>query len=125
MHIWRYLKAAPDFNADCGECYYQSAQLLVRAGALLCPAVGSPAYVLESGEVWRLITPIFMHFNIMHLVFNMLMLWVFGSTQIETRGERSLLSYADRWCCHFSNIAQYYVSGSGFGGMSGVVCTRF
>lgn len=82
--------------------------------------VGSPAYVLESGEFWRLVTPIFMHFTVLHLAFNMLMLWVFGH-QIELRGERGVLTLLVLASAVLSNVAQYFVSGSGFGGMSGVV----
>lgn len=82
--------------------------------------MGSLAYVWESGEFWRPITPIFMHFSVMHCVFNMLMLWVFG-LQMELRKERSLLLLLVLSSAVFSNSAQYYVSGSGFGGMSGVV----
>ena len=81
---------------------------------------GSPAYILESGELWRLFTPIFLHFNILHLVFNMLMLWVFGRL-LEARGERLLLLRLVLTSAACSNTAQYYMSGSGFGGMSGVV----
>ncbi|MCF7981338.1 MAG: rhomboid family intramembrane serine protease [Pseudomonadales bacterium] len=120
-HLWQYIKAAPLVS------------LLVMSSALItllnewsgqalfmALRIGSPAYVLESGEVWRLITPIFLHFNLMHLVFNMLMLWVFG-VKIELRGERLLLLSLVVGSAIFSNVAQYYVSGSGFGGMSGVV----
>ena len=83
-------------------------------------SMGSLAYILESGEYWRLVTPIFVHFGLMHLVFNLLMLWVFGH-RIEMRGETLRLVLLVLGSAVLSNSAQYYVSGSGFGGMSGVV----
>ena len=82
--------------------------------------VGSPAYVVESHEYWRLVTPIFLHFSVMHLAFNLLLLWVFGQ-KIESR-DSSLLMLGLVLCfAVISNMAQYWLSGSNFGGMSGVV----
>jgi len=82
--------------------------------------MGSPQYIMESGEYWRVLTPIFMHFSVMHIVFNLVFLWVFGH-QIEFR-EKSLFTFI--LVIFFavpSNTAQYFQTGSYFGGMSGVV----
>lgn len=76
---------------------------------------------LAQGEIWRLVTPAFLHFGIFHVLFNSLWMWDLG---------RRLEFFLGRW--HFllffvltavaSNVVQYVWSGSAnFGGMSGVV----
>ncbi len=76
---------------------------------------------LARGEIWRLLTPAFLHFGIFHVLFNSLWMWDLG---------RRLEFFLGRW--HFllffvvtavaSNVVQYVWSGSSnFGGMSGVV----
>ena len=71
-------------------------------------------------QIWRLISPDFVHFSVMHLVFNLLMLWFLGG-QVEYRQGRARLLLLFVACSVVPNIAQYFESGPLFGGMSGVV----
>ena len=50
-------------------------------------AIYDPAKILQ-GEVWRLVTPIFLHADLWHLAFNMLVLWWAGSRVEELYGKR-------------------------------------
>jgi GlpG protein len=72
------------------------------------------------GEVWRLVTPIFVHFGVWHLLFNLLWLFQLGS-MIERRLGAGTLAALVLGSAAVSNLAQALVSGPNFGGMSGVV----
>ncbi len=72
------------------------------------------------GQVWRLITPIFIHFNVLHIFFNMLWLYDLGS-MIEGRQSTWLLAVLVVVIAACSNFAQFWFAGPVFGGMSGVV----
>jgi GlpG protein len=75
---------------------------------------------IRHGEVWRLVTPIFIHSGYMHIFFNMLWLLDLGS-MIEARQKTWVLAVLVLVIAAVSNLAQYVVGGPRFGGMSGVV----
>ncbi|WP_375171244.1 rhomboid family intramembrane serine protease [Marinobacter sp.] len=78
------------------------------------------ANTLASGQVWRLLTPDFLHFSWTHIIFNAVMLWFLGS-QVEWFDGRGRLVVLFLATSIFSNGLQYLVSGPLFGGLSGVV----
>ncbi len=75
---------------------------------------------VRHGQIWRLFTPIFLHFGFLHIFFNMLWLRDLGSV-IEARKSPWLLLALVVVIAGISNVAQYLVAGPIFGGMSGVV----
>lgn len=78
------------------------------------------------GEVWRLFTPIFIHFGLLHLVFNMIWFYQLGS-MIEARQSSLFLLGFIALSALLSNLAQYFFDVHFWGGpvrsggMSGVL----
>ncbi|WP_311750053.1 rhomboid family intramembrane serine protease GlpG [Proteus penneri] len=71
-------------------------------------------------EVWRYITPAFIHFSLMHIAFNLAMWWYLAS-QIEQQLGTGKLFVIMLVSALFSNWAQSLFTDSNFGGLSGVV----
>jgi len=73
------------------------------------------------GTLLRTLTPMFLHFGELHLIFNMLWLWYFGR-QLEAIHPRWLFVVLIILTSFVSNTTQYLSSNfNNFGGMSGVV----
>lgn len=75
---------------------------------------------ISEGQLWRLFTPIIIHFGILHIVFNMIWLYQLGSA-IEQRQSIKRMAILVVVTSLLSNLAQYFWNGPSFGGMSGVV----
>jgi len=76
---------------------------------------------LAAGQWWRLVTPMLIHFGILHIAMNGMWYWELGR-RIELRqGSINLLGLTLLFSL-VSNYAQYYASGPTlFGGLSGVL----
>lgn len=86
------------------------------------PAAGRDLELPEimHGQLWRLVTPIFIHFGAMHLIFNMMWTRDLGMMIEHRAGTRAFLTLV-LGIGVASNLGQLFVSGPFFGGMSGVV----
>jgi len=73
------------------------------------------------GEIWRLVTPIFVHFGVMHLLFNLMTLFWLASPIERSKGT-PLLGLMTVSIAVVSNTLQYAWSENPlFGGLSGVL----
>ena len=86
---------------------------------------GSLSHILVTGETWRLITPTFLHFGFLHILFNGLWIYVLG---IQLERYLKIKSYLLLFfgTALFANLLQILLGKSAyFGGLSGVVYGYF
>jgi GlpG protein len=86
--------------------------------------VFTPASDIAHGQIWRLVTPIFLHGSLAHLVMNMMAMQSL-STLIEVRRGTWRLAGLVLTTAIVSNVAQYLYHGPNFCGISGVALGLF
>ena len=81
--------------------------------------------VIWQSQPWRLFTPMFLHFGLMHIAFNLWWLKDLGTAIERVFSARYLLIFVLTTAA-FSHVLEYVISGpTKFGGMSGVVYGLF
>jgi len=95
--------------------------------SITLPLETSTGFVFEpisrtfaSLQLWRLITPVFMHFSVLHLVFDLVIV-IYFLRPLESRlgSGMALMFFLVTGVC--SNLVQYYFTSSAlFGGLSGI-----
>lgn len=75
---------------------------------------------IQQGEVWRLITPILMHGNLLHILFNAMWIIVLGVQMERKIGHLKTIVFV-LITGIISNTAEYLMTGPNFLGLSGVV----
>ncbi|MBF8639875.1 MULTISPECIES: rhomboid family intramembrane serine protease [Pseudomonas] len=79
------------------------------------------SYTLEQNQWWRFVSPMFLHFGVLHLAMNSLWYWELGR-RIEFRQKGWMLLALTFLFSLAANLVQYWWSGPAlFGGLSGVL----
>jgi GlpG protein len=102
-----------DLDGIGGISYFHQFLRRIAAFGVLLPEI-------RQGEVWRLVTPMFIHYGFLHIFFNMLWLRDLGS-MVEGRQNSWILIVLVIALAAVSDLGQFLVTGPRFGGMSGVV----
>lgn len=76
---------------------------------------------IREGEVWRVFTPCILHSGLLHILFNMLWLWLLGK-QVEQKVGKWRYLAMTLVIGVVSNSFQYLLSGPYFLGYSGIIC---
>lgn len=114
LSVYIMMALAREFDFGVG---FVDAMLISNYSAGTLPEV-------VAGQWWRIITPIFIHFGVFHILFNVCWLWEFGRL-IEWRQNTLILALLTLITGVAANLAQYFATGPLFGGMSGVLFGYF
>jgi GlpG protein len=87
---------------------------------ILLAYFGFPVNSYVYGDIWRWITPIFLHFSLLHLIFNLSWWWYLGG-MIERQRKILKLLEITIIAGLISNGSEALFSNPYFGGLSGVV----
>ena len=116
--------------------WFSSLGPVTRTGLVACALIFLSPYVMGPAlyealmfpdtvqglvaQPWRLLTPMLLHFSVLHIIFNLL--WWCDLGRLIERFQSSLqLLWITLVVASVSNFAQYLDTGPRFGGMSGVV----
>jgi GlpG protein len=92
----------------------------VGLGQVIFESLHFPALDGQQWQVWRWFTHAFLHFSVLHIVFNLLWWWQLGGDIEQKLGVRKLLEIFIISAA-VSGTGQYWLAGANFGGLSGVV----
>lgn len=79
---------------------------------------------IKRGEIWRLVTPVFIHFGIPHILFNSMALLDLGKV-FEANKKSTFLILFIYITSLVGNLFQYIAVGPLFGGLSGLIYGMF
>ena len=79
--------------------------------------LGLQGYAVVHGEIWQLVTYAFLHYGLLHILFNMLALWMFGA-QLEMDWGYNLFMQFYFFCVIGAALVTVAVSFTGFLGVS-------
>ena len=77
-------------------------------------------FTFQTFELWRVFTPVLLHGDLIHLLFNMMWMMSLGK-MIETQHGMRFYGMLVILCACISNCAQFFIVSPHFLGMSGVV----
>ena len=111
-------------SGSTSQCIYDSCEKIIFVPKLNDTSSTLPE--VRKGQIWRLVTPIFLHDtrSIMHILFNMYMFLFFAAIMEQFLGKVHLIIFM-LIVGIMSNFTQFLVNGPNFVGMSGVLYGLF